>query len=909
MGYGRKTALRLLALIMFVGVCVGAAVAIQKMSDPQSGRNGNAVSGTAEATGNGQRTQGKTAQGGNAGNGKQGQASSDTVAEGVRLTSFEHVVYNEKKKPEAVIKGKEALKQKKTYKIVAPLLLSKVTKSDAGKGKLDVQLNEVRLRAERATWLEGEGIVHLYDHVKAEGEDFDISTQDVTYKINDRMLVSHSPITLRKYRTDSSGRKSLAMRITGDGLSVDLTMQKVVIQKDPVARLYDVSEDFLAGDADQGSGKDLSDAVVTAEKELTYEHASGDVTFSGAVKAVFGNKELRCEKLVLNVGENQKDGTMDITEITAQGDVRFEYGNEIAQGHKLVWKTVTQNCVLTGDEASVRTPEFRMTGKRLSFFRLNSRFQAKGAGQLHWIPPRSAAEMKVQESSADSERESLSRVPAFQKDAPVRISWQKAMTYDKAERRALFDGDIEVEQANTRMEGDTLNIAFSPEEGQLQEVSAQGNVRLTQDVKKGRRNFSCHRVVWNAKDKTVTLKEADDKNVKISGMGQELTAPEITFYAGKDKIHCPAAGSMAIKGVGTEGESDGAGTITVKWHKSMDFERSSNAIAVFQGGVTARRGAHQISGERLTVNFNQDTKPTRIVVSGDGAMRAVTDGKAKTEPAKPQNQTNKGQNEDYAESVKALSSGLAGMGGGSSGWELLCPEFALELEKNSIAASRGGTLNFTEKDNQNSIRWSTKMKVSGDEKFAYFEGGVNARMSGAFLQSESLRVEFDGKGELRDTKAEGNVVFSAREHGGWKMKCSTCEAFFVGDSALRQIVARDEVEVTGDNIGVDADQLQLFFKEMGPDNELTRTRAIARRNVVVRHRGKDELQATGDLLVWSREDDRYVLVGDPYAEVSRGDVKIRNEKIIMDGKNMSLSAPKGGTPVETEVQTDLGSGL
>ena len=907
MGHGRKTVLRLLALILFVGVCVGAAVAIQKMSTSQGGVSGNSPASSTEGSGNSQEGTGQTAEKASSGNGEDEEDSSGGVAEGVRLTSFEHVVYNDKKEPEAVIKGKQALKQKKTYKIIAPLLLSKVTSSESSGSDLNVQLNEVRLRAERATWLEGEGIVHLYDHVKAEGKDFDISTQDVTYKISDRMLVSNSPITLRKYRTDSSGRKSLAMRITGDGLSVDLTMQKVIIEKAPVARLYDVSEDFLAGDGEKATDKELSDAVVTAEKELTYEHASRDVTFAGSVKAVFGDKELRCEKLVLNVGENQKDGTMDITEITAEEDVRFEYGNEVAQGEKLVWKTVTQNCVLTGENASVRTPEFRMTGSKLSFFRLNSRFQAEGAGELHWVPPRSDEPALSENNDSDSGQESISEVPDFRKDAPVEISWDKAMTYDKAERRALFDGDVAVEQEGTRLNGDTLNITFSPEDGQLQEVTAQGQVRLTQATRKGKRKFSCHRVVWNAEEKTVTLKAAEKDDVKITGMGQQLSAPEITFYAGKDKISCPAAGSMKIKGAVADETTGSSEAIAVNWEKSMDFERSSDAIAVFQGNVKARRGANQISGETLTVNFNEDSKPTRIRVSGNGTIKAVPENKKEDSESK-ENPPAEGE-EAYADRVKALSSGLAGMGGGNSGWQLTCPEFVIELDNNSVRASRGGSIRFSEKSQEDSITWSRRMKVSGKEHFAYFEGTVRAHMSGAFLQSDSLRVEFDANGDLRDTKAEGNVVFSARDQGGWKMECDSCEAFFMGESALRQVVARDNVKVTGENVRVEANQLQLFFKEMGPDEKLTRTRAIARRDVVVHHQGKETLKAMGDLLVWSREDDRYVLAGDPYAEVTRGEVKMRNEKIIMDGDEMQLSAPKGGTPVETEVNTDLGIDL
>jgi len=825
-----------------------------------------------------------------------GKGAADEGPQPVTLKGFTYSIYGDKDRPEAEIEGKEARywDREKLYDIVAPIILATV-RSSATKEGVDVQLRKVRLTAERAKLLGGEDVVYLYDKVHAESEDLAISTGNVTYQASKHRLESDAELLLQRYRTDSSGQKALSMEVTGKGFSLDLTLKKIVVRKEPVAKLFSVSGDFLAGEgklsAREGSAEDV---VLTGRGRLIYEHPARTVTFTGGVRVTFGDKTLRCDRLVLSVGESNKKARMGITNMIASGHVEFTCGDQQARGERLEWQTVTQMCELTGKGATLRTSEFAIQADQLSFFRMNSRFQVVGAGTMLWA----GADTNAQSPAAEGEAPPAERTLGlgglrFDQGRPVEVTWLESMTYDRTENRALFKGSVRVSQQEDYLSAETLAIEFDAGNEQLTRMTAQGNVKLSGLSADSQQESVCELAVWDAANRALSLSSPGGQTVLKLGGGQKLVSRDVVLYPGQDRLSCPGGGSMTLPSA-DEGEGK-TGPVSVEWKKSMQFERGEKATALFEGEVKARGGGQKISSESLEVNFDANMKPVKITATGDAVLEARQSEPAAKSDESQQSPGDDGGHESSGEEPLSLSQ----LAGERSALRISCPELVIEPPQGMLHCTGAGMAELLgENGVTDSIRWKERMRASTLENSAYFEGDVEARVRGATLLSKKLRVDFDRNGELRHIKADEEVEFSNAGEGSWQLRCGSAEAFFILRSRLREMVARHAVRVADAERTLRADLLHLFFDTESEGNP-TLTRAIARGGVSMSYDISPKITATGDELQWDRAGDMYVLTGAPYAELRRGLHTTRSGRISLDRTTGKRLLPQGTTPVES----------
>ena len=809
--------------------------------------------------------------------------------EAVRLKEFEHTLYDENKNPDGTIQGGLAFWDQKMYEVISPVVLSRVGGKGGkdGANDTDSQGHNIRLEAERATLLEGKGTVRLYGDVEVNGEDFHITTEDVTYFTSGRRMKSKSPIEVRQYRTNQEGEKETTHLIRGSDSSADLTLKKITIRKNPVMKILNASSDFLA--SGEGKKNESSDMNITikADDKLIYDHPARKATFVGDVKVDSGGKTLRCKKLTASIQKGET-GTFSVTDIKADGQVWLHHGDFTAMGNHLQWQTVTQTCELKGKDSTVATPDFTLFGSHLTFFRMNNRFQSEGAGELSWSSPPGAAKDEGSQETG---------LLAGDESGETHISWNEGMTYDRSEHWALFKGSVAAEQGQTELQGEELELQFGPNNARVKKGIARTSAKL---IKGGNNRgdivFTCEQMEWFPDKSTLRLTSGEGEQVHVRTPGQELTTAEVMLDQSTGEMRCAAPGTMTVaESKNPDGEANPS--VAVAWQESMKYSRNSPARAFFTGDVEASMGTRTIHSQQLRVKFNESMAPREIIASGEARLSSHGDSTAKKKEKTGENKEPSGTSD---ENPVSLPSGAGGM----KGWALECAEFTIRPGENILKAGSDGKLRLNEdtKGAKKFIRWADRMEYSGKDSSALFVGDVHARVAGNRLSSERLRADFSKSGAVRYVRARKNVDFSGTGQASWDMESDSAEAIFEGDSKLREVIARDNVRVSDQRGELECEFLHLFLEDDPTAKKGSRlSRAIAETDVFVNHREPPESKAYGDKLTWNYDTGLYVLTGDPYARLIRGGTKAKYEKLIINRKTGEIQAPKGSRPGEIQI--------
>ncbi|MCD6415255.1 MAG: LPS export ABC transporter periplasmic protein LptC, partial [Planctomycetes bacterium] len=438
-----------------------------------------------------------------------------------------------------VISGPQATwkPSENVFQIVKPLLVAQINRETG-------ERDEARFTAEEATLNEEKGIVELQGNVAVDGMDLRMTTDRATYRAADRTLRSDAHVVMRRERTDEAGEKQAVMSVKGNGLNADMREQKFSVNSNVTTCLFNVSEDFLAsGSAEEGSASGATDIVILSDGPVTYDHLIREVIFSENVHASFGDKRLKCDEMTIQFAEKKDENRREVTDILASGHVELDSPGQSVRGETLKWRNVTQMGLLTGAEASIETEDFSISGQKLNFFRLSSRFSSQGPGELFWKGSR------PQQPSSDTVENKTNpwRGGPFQfnRDASLRVTWQDSMTYDTTDGLATFDKDVTIVQGKNSLSSDQLKASFDGEGQQsVSQIVAEGQVSMRNELTNTAGEALCQRMVWDAAADTVELSAAEGKTVTISTGDQTICAPQIVFDNINQTLKCRTPGRL-----------------------------------------------------------------------------------------------------------------------------------------------------------------------------------------------------------------------------------------------------------------------------------------------------------------------------------------------------------------------------
>jgi len=700
-------------------------------------------------------------------------------------------------------------------------------------------------------------------------------------------------VQVNQYRVGPDEKKELAMTIAGEGMDVELTVSKVVIHTDVKTTLLDVSDDFMAGgkkpkkkqEGEQAAVPPSRNVVITSDGPMTYEHPAEKATFVKNVVATTTDREIKSESLVISMGRNEGSERLQVTGLTAEGNVQFKFGTTTTFSDSLVWDSVTQAGVLTGKDSRVVEEEFVIKGARLTFFRLNSRFQVEGPGTLHWNAK--APEKEPEPLDVDAEKEAPAAL--ISPGDPLDVVWEGGMTYDATEASAVFSKAVKATQKDSTIVSDALEVQFG-EKQSIKTVIGRDNVRVTQSVDGVKRVVNCDRAEWDAGTGGAKFSAAENKQVTVLTGEEKLVSSQVAFDAESNTISCSAGGQLDLEGLAADGGEPEP--IKVTWTKSMRYHRAQPMFAEFEGDVVADRPEQRMKGDVLRVDFDEKMKPVTITSRKNAVLDVLPkqEGKPGETPA---------PEAPAEEKDKTAPPNLTKT---PTQWRLTADVIIGRPQKDLLGAEGAGLLELLHKDRpKDSVRWKKAMAADFRQSLATFTGTVDARFSGSTLQCDSLRLEFDEQRELRHVYSKDNVVFVSAGEEPWKLKGQAAEAVFGAGSMLRQVIATKDVEVQDADRVVKSQVLTLYFTEDQEKGGAALSRAVAKKDVSVRYTGDNKLEADSDNLEWDVKSDRYTLTGDP-SRLKQAGIEIQGQKILIDRKSGTVSMPSGQKPATTTVE-------
>ncbi len=750
---------------------------------------------------------------------------------------------------------------------------------------LDMLLKGVQVNADDGELDEGQGVYVLYGNVTARGEDFAMSTSNVRVDWKQQSLSSEDEVVIEKLRTDDDDNAVPALRVTGKGLRFDLATKTMTILQDGHARLFNVADDFLAAELVQTPGEDRTsgeeqtrEVVISSRGKMIYEHIARKVTFNDAVRAVSAGKELECDELTIQLGgaaEDEQD--LAVTEIAAVGHVRLSLAGQVARGDAFRWRNLTQGGELPGDPAVTTTPDFQITGRSAELHRVNVRFDVKGAGLLVWG---GSAEAAPKDGPADGEATWNMGPALLDPGAPVKVTWEDSMTYTQATGAAAFGGGVVVSQHRRTLECEQLELAFGTDPQRLGSVKAVGDVAVRDsrsDVNGDGHDVDCERLEWDAELDTVLLVAREGEEVRIAMKNYTIRSPRVLIDNGAGTLECPTAGQLVVKP--SAGAEDGERpAVDVTWQDKMHFAQRPVPVALFRGSVVAMQGNQLIGGDTLDVTFSAELKPIRLDAAGDAVLEFVSEEpEPEREPA--------GEPEPATGRVPTVEGGH---------WLMACDALTiLPAEERVICKSPGVLKVLNEGSPTGDIRWGESAALAMRDGRADFLGAVEAELSGSLLKSNSLTLMFDETRKLRHIRAEGDVFFAQQTEGAWEMRSGWAEAVFGGGNELREIIAREDVEVRDGERQLTSTILQLVRKTDPQEGKSVIDRAVAQGQVHLTYDRRDHVEAGGDRLEWNSGDDTYVLTGDPTAYARRGRQMMRHTEIHVNRTTGEMDFPPG----------------
>jgi len=544
---------------------------------------------------------------------------------------------------------------------------------------------------------------------------------------------------------------------------------------------------------------------------------------------------------------------------------------------------VTQAGVITGKAARMVTTDFVITGEKLTFFRLNSRFQADGPGKLVWTPPPKGGASAAQKKPAPG---------LLAPGEPLEVVWAGGMTYDSKDMSAVFSKEVRAAQKTGTLASEALEVQFNSKDRSIKQVLARENVHLVQTVQDVKRTVDCDRAEWDAAASVTKFTAAPGKQLTVSTGQEKLVSSVVVFDPNKDVLDCKAPGTLDIAAARPLGGGNKEPT-KVKWDTSMRYARSGQRAAEFEGAVQMSQAGQIMKGDSMRVDFDEKENPVKVTARKNALLEVLPREEAKPgEAPKPAGGEPK---EKKAPLMPSLTQA-------PEHWRLSADVIVGHPKEETIQTEGPGLLELFHKEGLNdSVRYGKSVMVNFLKSLAEFKGDVEAKFSGSTIQCESLRLEFGEKNELRHMYCEENVRFTAPGDNPWKMSGKSAEAIFAAGSVLNQVIARDNVEVLDAERTVKAQLLTLFFEEGKGSKGSSLSRATAKKDVSVHYGGDKKIDATADDLLWDVESGLYTLLGNP-ATVSQAGFGTKGEKILIDRKNGKMTVPAGKTPATTTVE-------
>ena len=371
-------------------------------------------------------------------------------------------------------------------------------------------------------------------------------------------------------------------------------------------------------------------------------------------------------------------------------------------------------------------------------------------------------------------------------EAPVtKIECRGPATADGFTRTVELKGDVRVQQGESALRADRVEVQFAETGRTPERVAAEGAVTFKASGADG----DCDSLTRSAAEDTLVL---EGKPARVHRGVNEIEATRIEL-SGQNVIEAPVPGSLSLKLAG-EQAGQPAEALAVNWSRMLRLDLNEHQ-ALFLGDVHFAGGDRTIECQTLTVKLDSENK--RIVeckADTDVRLAARMQG-----AAGPESVTARARELAYDPAKDSLV--LTGGATVQQARRMIRGErIEIHPADAAIAVAGAGELeDQAEKGSEGfSILWERAMRFSRATQSAVFEGGVSLKYGGDTLRAESLTAQLS-ENALKGFEAKGGVDLAQAVSAGSKsestLKADNLSAVIGADRKPRRLDASGHVTI------------------------------------------------------------------------------------------------------------------
>ncbi|MEW6359215.1 MAG: LPS export ABC transporter periplasmic protein LptC [Planctomycetota bacterium] len=450
-----------------------------------------------------------------------------TQPTGSRITDVEYPEYDEAGKKKYVVKAKEAFEQMGMQNAPVKLINTEIEiykkrpQYEGDKGIITIQSPEGTYDpTTRAAELRRDVEIQVDPQTR-------IRTQAVSYIPTENKVFTEEKVELEG--------KDLSVK--GTGIEADLNTEVIRLKKD-VTVIIRGTEGFSLkkkgekktedkGAEHKGSLTKLDQPItITSSKDLVFvfsKETSHRATFNENVVAVKGQSRIEADQLEITFAKEADS----VKTVIATGNVRFADKDVKGNADKMVWQADEENITLTSKGMSkVAQGPNQLEAATIYLYQAKEEMRVDGVGRL----------LIQSKTGLKPDKEQDGKKP---NPKTIAVSWKQDMLYHA--NQAVFRGDVNVtEEDGMRLDADALTASFGKDRGKIEKVVAEGNVQLHDKTRTARGDRFEWDAALGAgvltSANTVTVTDADNqitaKTLRFSQTDDRIKAEGAGFLAG-----------------------------------------------------------------------------------------------------------------------------------------------------------------------------------------------------------------------------------------------------------------------------------------------------------------------------------------------------------------------------------------
>ena len=401
---------------------------------------------------------------------------------------------------------------------------------------------------------------------------------------------------------------------------------------------------------------------------------------------------------------------------------------------------------------------------------------------------------------------------------------------DGFRRTAVLEGDVVVQQGENALRGQRVEIRFGEEAREPSRLLAEGDVTFTAAGAEG----ACDRLLRTAAEGRIVL---EGNPVTLRQAASRIRAAKVVMDPTAGRVSVPVAGNLVFV---QESEDAAAKRLTMKWARSMEFDRGAQR-AVFRGDVNFSYEGQGIACERLTVFFDETGRKLL-------KCRAEENVNVRAEIERPD--AAKALVTAYAEEmVYEPDQGALVLAGGvdlkHEGLAVTADRVEIDPAKGAIRVPGGGSLSVagslagaadaTGPADPVSVSWAHEMHFDRTAGEARFERDVVLDYGGRKLKADTVRATLSDENALDGFEAEGNVSMHETGDGPARsLHANRLTARMGKDNTLEAFEATGNVsleEKSPDDKSARLMKADRLFARIGKENALEAFEAVGNVNL------------------------------------------------------------------------------